>query len=78
MGGPNVDYAGLDALEGTGLKELQDIFTSVTKRTDIRLTSCSWRRSWRPNIRMAEKFQVGRVFLGGGAYFFTRWAARPN
>jgi hypothetical protein len=33
----------------------------------VRLTGCHWSTVWRPNIRLAERFRVGRVFLAGDA-----------
>jgi 2-polyprenyl-6-methoxyphenol hydroxylase-like FAD-dependent oxidoreductase len=33
----------------------------------VRLTSCPWSTVWRPNVRLAQTFRVGRVFLAGDA-----------
>ncbi|MFB7629365.1 FAD-dependent monooxygenase [Streptomyces sp. NPDC056149] len=33
----------------------------------VRLTRLDWSTVWRPNIRLAERFRVGRVFLAGDA-----------
>ncbi|MCP2164577.1 FAD-dependent monooxygenase [Goodfellowiella coeruleoviolacea] len=34
---------------------------------DVRLTRLAWSTVWRPNVRLAERFRVGRVFLAGDA-----------
>ncbi|NEA18514.1 FAD-dependent monooxygenase [Streptomyces halstedii] len=34
---------------------------------DVHLTGCHWSTVWRPNVRLAERFRVGRVFLAGDA-----------
>ncbi|MFF2808062.1 FAD-dependent monooxygenase [Streptomyces sp. NPDC058000] len=34
---------------------------------NVRLTRMAWSTVWRPNIRLAERFRVGRVFLAGDA-----------
>lgn len=39
----------------------------VSRYTDITLTEITWRSEYRVNIRMAERFRVGRVFLAGDA-----------
>ncbi|EPQ50424.1 FAD/NAD P-binding domain-containing protein [Gloeophyllum trabeum ATCC 11539] len=51
----------------TDPKGMQALFNRVSNRSDIEFTDVSWVTEWRTNIRMAEKFQVGRVFLVGGA-----------
>ncbi|MFC4030090.1 FAD-dependent monooxygenase [Streptomyces polygonati] len=33
----------------------------------VRLTGLAWSTVWRPNIRLAERFRVGRVFIAGDA-----------
>jgi 2-polyprenyl-6-methoxyphenol hydroxylase-like FAD-dependent oxidoreductase len=33
----------------------------------VRLTSLAWSTVWRPNVRLAERFRDGRVFLAGDA-----------
>jgi 2-polyprenyl-6-methoxyphenol hydroxylase-like FAD-dependent oxidoreductase len=33
----------------------------------VRLTACHWSSVWRPNVRLAEKYREGRVFLVGDA-----------
>ncbi|GAB3889263.1 FAD-dependent monooxygenase [Kibdelosporangium lantanae] len=54
--------AGLDGLDAIG-----DYVTDLTGRPDIRPTGLTWATEWRPNIRMATRFRVGRVFLAGDA-----------
>jgi len=54
--------AGLDTLD-----EIGDHVTALTGRPDIRPTGLTWVTEWRPNIRMATRFRVGRVFLAGDA-----------
>lgn len=34
---------------------------------DVRLTGHGWSTVWRPNVRLAERYRVGRVFLAGDA-----------
>jgi hypothetical protein len=36
-------------------------------RDDVTLTDLSWVTVWRPNIRLAQRFRDGRVFLAGDA-----------
>jgi 2-polyprenyl-6-methoxyphenol hydroxylase-like FAD-dependent oxidoreductase len=45
-----------------GLQALVDRFTS-----GLRLHDLTWSTVWRPNVRLAERFRVGRVFLAGDA-----------
>ena len=33
----------------------------------VRLTKLAWSTVWRPNVRLAERFRVGRVFIAGDA-----------
>ncbi|WP_202819044.1 FAD-dependent oxidoreductase [Actinosynnema sp. ALI-1.44] len=52
------------------LATLEDLVVYVgekTGRTDFRLDGLTWLTEWRPNIRMATRFQVGRVVLAGDA-----------
>jgi 2-polyprenyl-6-methoxyphenol hydroxylase-like FAD-dependent oxidoreductase len=49
------------------LPSLQAIFNERSHRTDVRLTSLHWASLYRVNVRMAERFRVGRVFLAGDA-----------
>jgi 2-polyprenyl-6-methoxyphenol hydroxylase-like FAD-dependent oxidoreductase len=49
------------------LEALQHAVDAASKRTDIRLHDLTWSTIWRPNIRMVQRFRVGRVFLAGDA-----------
>ncbi|EJC99071.1 uncharacterized protein FOMMEDRAFT_161302 [Fomitiporia mediterranea MF3/22] len=46
---------------------IQDELHRITNRTDLRVTGINWNGEWRPNIRMADHFQVGRLFIIGDA-----------
>ncbi|KDQ06117.1 hypothetical protein BOTBODRAFT_141286 [Botryobasidium botryosum FD-172 SS1] len=63
MSGKQVD----ESLLGAGVAALQDVFNQVTKRDDIKITKIDSMTSWKPNIRMAERFASGRIFLAGDA-----------
>ena len=52
---------GDDALLGT-LQALLDKFSA-----GVRLTGLGWSTVWRPNVRLADRYQVGRIFLAGDA-----------
>ncbi len=49
------------------VEQLRAAVARRTGRSDIRLSDLTWVTEWRPNIRMATKFKVGRVFLAGDA-----------
>jgi hypothetical protein len=49
------------------LDHLQRTFEAMSGRTDIRLRDLTWITVWRLNVRMAERFREGRVFLAGDA-----------
>ncbi|KZS92137.1 hypothetical protein SISNIDRAFT_455897 [Sistotremastrum niveocremeum HHB9708] len=53
--------------EGRTLKDIQNIFWEISKRTDIVFRKCTWITEWRANIRLAEHFRVGNCFLVGDA-----------
>ena len=36
-------------------------------KAGVRLTGLGWSTVWRPNVRLAERYRVGRVFLAGDA-----------
>ncbi|MFI5586173.1 FAD-dependent oxidoreductase [Amycolatopsis sp. NPDC051758] len=50
-----------------GLANLQAILERRTGRTDIRLHEPEWSSLWRANIRLADRYREGRVFLAGDA-----------
>ncbi|KAH8110152.1 FAD binding domain-containing protein [Phellopilus nigrolimitatus] len=63
--GPEVDFT---TLKARGDHEaIQDLLKDITQRTDIMVSDITWQCEWRPNIRMAERFHVGRVFIVGDA-----------
>ncbi|MFI6998587.1 FAD-dependent monooxygenase [Nocardia sp. NPDC050175] len=49
------------------LAVLQEYVDRYSGRTDITLTDLTWVTVWRPNVRLAERFRDGRVFLAGDA-----------
>lgn len=50
-----------------GLADLQATFEERTGRTDIRLHEPEWASVWRANVRLADRYRVGNVFLAGDA-----------
>ncbi|MGW4356644.1 FAD-dependent monooxygenase [Nocardia sp. NPDC004582] len=67
-GGRKFQFAtGLDADSGTGLEVLQEQVTRRSRRTDIVLSDLTWSTVWRPNVRLAQRYRSGRVFLAGDA-----------
>jgi 2-polyprenyl-6-methoxyphenol hydroxylase-like FAD-dependent oxidoreductase len=46
---------------------LQHELTTRTGRRDLRVTDIDWLSTWHFNLRMAERFRVGPVFLAGDA-----------
>lgn len=50
------------------VSSLQTVVNGITGRYDIVIQEVMWQGEWRPNIRMAERFREGRVFLAGGQY----------
>jgi 2-polyprenyl-6-methoxyphenol hydroxylase-like FAD-dependent oxidoreductase len=47
------------------LEGLQATVDAASGRPDIRLRELTWSTIWRPNVRLAQRFRVGRVFLAG-------------
>ncbi|EJC99075.1 uncharacterized protein FOMMEDRAFT_23412 [Fomitiporia mediterranea MF3/22] len=45
----------------------QEELHRITNRIDLRVTEVTWHSEWKPNIRMVDHFQVGRVFIIGDA-----------
>ncbi|WP_040809337.1 FAD-dependent monooxygenase [Nocardia concava] len=67
-GGRRFQFAtGLDVDSGTDLAVLQDFVTRRSRREDIVLSELTWSTVWRPNVRLAQRYRVGRVFLAGDA-----------
>ncbi|MEV6426891.1 FAD-dependent monooxygenase [Nocardia sp. NPDC051463] len=49
------------------LAVLQGFVDRYSGRTDIVLSDLTWATVWRPNIRLAQRFREGRVFVAGDA-----------
>ena len=49
------------------LATFQRTFLERTGRADVRLTSAGWLSLYRVNVRLAERYRVGRVLLAGDA-----------
>ena len=49
------------------LSNLQAILERRTGRTDVRLAAPQWSSVWRANVRLADRYREGRVFLAGDA-----------
>jgi 2-polyprenyl-6-methoxyphenol hydroxylase-like FAD-dependent oxidoreductase len=49
------------------LPALQATVDAASGRTDIRLSELTWASVWRSNVRLAQRFRTGRVFLAGDA-----------
>jgi 2-polyprenyl-6-methoxyphenol hydroxylase-like FAD-dependent oxidoreductase len=51
--------------EDASLETLQAMLDKFS--AGVRLTSLGWSTVWRPNVRLAERYRAGRVFLAGDA-----------
>ena len=49
------------------LAGMRELIATRTGRNDVHLREITWLSRWRANMRMAERFRVGRVFLAGDA-----------
>ncbi|MDH6127046.1 FAD-dependent monooxygenase [Kitasatospora sp. GP82] len=49
------------------LESFRRIVARHTGSTDLRVRSASWLSTWRVNVRMAERYRVGRVLIAGDA-----------
>jgi 2-polyprenyl-6-methoxyphenol hydroxylase-like FAD-dependent oxidoreductase len=47
------------------LPGLQATVDAASRRTDIHLSELTWASVWRPNVRLAQQFRLGRAFLAG-------------
>ncbi|GAA1987694.1 FAD-dependent monooxygenase [Amycolatopsis minnesotensis] len=56
-----------DGATEASLEVLQRQVDRFSGRTDLELTELVWSTVWRPNVRLAERFRSGRVFLAGDA-----------
>lgn len=63
-GGPWFDLQAV--LADDSIERLQQEFTKCVQRPEIIITKIFSKAEWRPNIRMAKRFRMGRVFLAGG------------
>ncbi|WP_345652202.1 FAD-dependent oxidoreductase [Streptomyces tremellae] len=52
---------------GLGLANLQAILDRRTGHAGIRLHEPTWSSLWRANVRLADRYRAGRVFLAGDA-----------
>jgi 2-polyprenyl-6-methoxyphenol hydroxylase-like FAD-dependent oxidoreductase len=68
---PGSDYCQLVAsvpqAEHPTLADVQELLEERTGRTDIRLHDLRWISVYRINVRMVDRFRVGRAFLAGDA-----------
>lgn len=70
---PGTDYFQLvvnltgDEVPELTLQAMQAMLESRSGRTDIQLHDLRWISLYRVNVRMADRFRVGRVFLAGDA-----------
>jgi hypothetical protein len=62
LGGKDVD---IDALLANS-QAIFDLVLEVTKRDNLEFGEIIWKTDWKANVRMAEHFGKGRVFLIGG------------
>jgi 2-polyprenyl-6-methoxyphenol hydroxylase-like FAD-dependent oxidoreductase len=51
----------------TSLEALQELVDRFAGEGVAKLRDLTWSTVWRPNVRLAEKFRVGRVFIAGDA-----------
>ncbi|GLZ35984.1 3-(3-hydroxyphenyl)propionate hydroxylase [Lentzea sp. NBRC 105346] len=73
--GDETGFLGLCPLPGTDLYQFQatgdgdfqEIVNARTGRSDIVIEEVTWSSLYRVNIRMVDRFRVGRVFLAGDA-----------
>ncbi|SFF47268.1 2-polyprenyl-6-methoxyphenol hydroxylase [Actinacidiphila alni] len=49
------------------LDEIQQLVDERTDRADIIVRAVRWQSVWRSNVRMADRYRVGRVFIAGDA-----------
>lgn len=67
-GGRHFQFAApLTADEQPSLELLQRYADRYCGRDDVTLTDLTWATVWRPNVRLAQRFRGGRVFLAGDA-----------
>ncbi|MFD0279495.1 FAD-dependent monooxygenase [Kitasatospora sp. NPDC127111] len=60
---PETDAEG--RMVAPSLESFQRLAALHTGRADLRLTNATWLSTWRVNVRVAERYRAGRVFLAG-------------
>lgn len=60
---PETDADGLTV--APSLESFQRLAARHTGREDLRISRATWLSTWRINVRMAERYREGRVFLAG-------------
>jgi 2-polyprenyl-6-methoxyphenol hydroxylase-like FAD-dependent oxidoreductase len=58
---------GMDAPTEPTLARLQQVLEERSGRSDIRLEAPTWMSFWRANVRMVNRYRVGRAFIAGDA-----------
>ena len=53
--------------DATTLENFQRLVDHYTGRTDLRLADPAWTSLWRANVRMVDRYRIGRVLLAGDA-----------
>ncbi|SDY93126.1 2-polyprenyl-6-methoxyphenol hydroxylase [Geodermatophilus africanus] len=53
--------------EPGSLELLQRLFTERSGLTHVRLSSPTWLSTWHSNVRLVDRYRVGRVFVAGDA-----------
>ena len=56
-----------DEEPGLNLEDFQRMFNERTGRTDLRMHDLRWASLFRVNVRMVDRYRVGRVLLAGDA-----------
>lgn len=56
-----------DVEDGPSLEIFQQLVTERTGRSDLKLHDPTWLSLYRVNIRMVDRYRIGRVFLAGDA-----------
>lgn len=65
-GGPWFDRQAVMADDS--IERLQQEFDKCVRRPEIKITKIFSKGEWRPNIRLANRFCSGRVFIAGGNF----------
>jgi 2-polyprenyl-6-methoxyphenol hydroxylase-like FAD-dependent oxidoreductase len=58
---------GMDAPTEPTLPLLQQLLEERSGRSDIRLEAPTWMSFWRANVRMVNRYRIGRAFIAGDA-----------